>query len=112
MASALFNPLNDHGQEDFFSTPVVLPSERYVFKTPYIILLKDKAQAATNVIKELFPDFEIHECICMTHSSIIGWPRTPTSSGVPMCINLNALPTWIPNTKYLDMLISSKLRVV
>ena len=71
MASASFNPLNDHGCEDRFSAPVVLPGERYVFETPYIILLKDKAQAATNAIKEVFPDSEIHECMCMTHASII-----------------------------------------
>ena len=71
MASASFNPLNDHGREDRFPTPVVPPGERYVFETPSIILLKDKAQAANNAIKEVFPDSEIHESMCMTHASII-----------------------------------------
>ena len=67
MASASLNPLNEHGREDRFEVPNV---DYYVYDTEYVILLKDKAQAATNAIAEVFPDSEIHEAMCAVHASI------------------------------------------
>ena len=91
MASASINPLNDHGRKDRFATPIVLPGERYVWEAPYIILLKDKAQAATNAVAEVFPDSEIHEVMCATHASIIWFSKNTCKfwnphGNRPLCI--------------------------
>ena len=89
--SASINPLNDHGREDRFAVPVVLPGESYVWETPYLVLLKDKAQAATKTVKEVFPDSEIHEVMCATHASIIWFSKNTSKfwnpqGNRPLCI--------------------------
>ena len=61
--------LNELGREDRFPVPVLDPGERYHFDAPYIILLKDKAQAASNAIELVF-DAEIHVGMCVTHAAI------------------------------------------
>ena len=61
--------LNDLGREDRIPVPVLDPGEKYRFDSEYIIVLKDKAQAATNAIESVF-DAEIHVGMCATHAAI------------------------------------------
>ena len=68
--SASINNLNKFGREDRFLVPVLPPGEAYVWDSEYIVLVKDKAQAATNVIADVSPEAEIHEAICVIHASI------------------------------------------
>ena len=95
MASASINHLNNHGREDRFATPIVLPGKRYVWEAPYIILLKDKAQAATNAVAEVFHDSEIHKVMCATHALIIWFLKNTCKfwnpqGNRPLCIaNIN-----------------------
>ena len=65
------NKVNEHGREDRIPVPITLPGEDdWVLDTPYIVLLKDKAQAATNAITAVFPVSKVHEAMCLTHASI------------------------------------------
>ena len=67
--SATINKLNEHGREDRFLVPVVPIGETYKFDDDYIVVVKDKAQAATNAIAYVF-DAKIHEAMCVTHAAI------------------------------------------
>ena len=67
--SATINKLNEHGREDRFLVPALPVGELYKFDDDYIIVVKDRAQAATNVIAEIF-EAEIHEAMCVTHVAI------------------------------------------
>ena len=69
MASAKHHPLNEHGREDRFEVPSLFPGEDYVYDADYVIVLKDKAQAATNAIADVF-QAEVYEAMCVTHASI------------------------------------------
>ena len=69
MASATFHPLNEHGREDRFVVPSLFPGEDYVFDADHIIVVKDKAQAATNAIGNVF-NGKVYEAMCVTHASI------------------------------------------
>ena len=68
--SATINRLNEFGREDRFLVPLVSPGEVYEWDSEYIVLVKDKAQAATNAIAEVFPESDIHEAMCIIHASI------------------------------------------
>ena len=68
--SASINRLNEFGREDRFLVPVVPPGQPYVWDSEYIVLVKDKAQAATNAIAEVFPEADLHEAMCIIHASI------------------------------------------
>ena len=67
--SASINKLNDHGREDRFLVPCLPIGELYEYDDNHIVVVKDKAQAATNAIAEVF-DAEIHEAMCVTHAAI------------------------------------------
>ena len=63
--------VNEHGREHRIPVPITLPGEDdWVLDTPHIVLLKDKAQAATNAVKAVFPVSKVHEAMCLTHASI------------------------------------------
>ena len=63
------NDLNEHGREDRFLVPSIPIGESYQYDDDYIIVVKDKAQAATNAIAAVF-EAELHEAMCVTHAAI------------------------------------------
>ena len=67
--STFGNDLNVYGREDRFPVPDLPPGDTYVYDDDYIVILKDKAQAATNAISSVF-EGEIHEAMCVTHAAI------------------------------------------
>lgn len=61
-------PLN-WTREDHFEVPNWFQGEDYVFDADYIIILKDKAQAATNAIVDVF-QAEVYKAMCVIHAAI------------------------------------------